>query len=176
MIELVIPDPSLVVLVAAAGAGKTTFAARQFEPAEILSSDAYRARISGDEADQRVTRTAFEQLHRDLDRRLADRRLTVIDATNVERSARLALVTRAATAGLPAIAIVLDLPSPVVLARNAGRPSRVVPEHVLLRHLARLRESLDRRGGPLEGEGFLEVFVLRDPSEVDAIRIRRQVG
>ena len=176
MIDLIIPEPSLVVLVAAAGAGKTTFAARHFEPAEILSSDAYRARISGYEADQRVTRAAFEQLHRDLDRRLADRRLTVIDATNVERSARLALVSRAATAGLPAVALVLDLPSATVLARNAARSLRVVREPVVLRHLARLRESLDRRGGPLDGEGFQAVVVLRDPSEVDAIRIRRQAG
>ena len=91
MVDLVIPDPCLVVLVAAAGAGKSTFAARHFDPAEILSSDAYRARIAGDEADQRATRAAFEQLHRDLEQRLADRRLTVVDATNVERSARLAL-------------------------------------------------------------------------------------
>ncbi|MGZ8437779.1 MAG: AAA family ATPase [Candidatus Limnocylindrales bacterium] len=176
MVELVIPDPCLVVLVAAAGAGKTTFAARHFDPAEILSSDAYRARIAGDEADQRATRAAFEQLHRELEQRLADRRLTVIDATNVERSARQALVTRAATTGLPAIAIVLDLPSTTVLSRNAGRSSRIVDERVVLRHLGRLRESLDRRGGPLDGEGFKEVVVLRDPSDVDAIRIRRRVG
>ena len=176
MVDLVIPDPCLIVLVAAAGAGKSTFAARHFDPAEILSSDAYRARIAGDEADQRATGAAFEQLHRTLEQRLADRRLTVVDATNVERSARLALVTRAATAGLPAIAIVLDLPSTTVLSRNAGRSPRVVDERVVLRHLARLRESLDRPGGPLDGDGFDKVVVLRNPSDVDAIRIRRRVG
>ncbi len=174
MIELVLPDPSLVVLIAAAGTGKTTFAARQFDSSEVLSSDAFRARIAGDEADQRATRAAFRQLHRALERRLAEPRLTVIDATNVERPARLALLTRAATAGVPAIAIVLDLPPATVLARNAGRAARVVDERVVLRHLARLRESLDRPGPPLDGEGFQRVVVLRDPLDVDAIRIVRQ--
>ena len=48
MTTLEIPDPSLVLLVGAAGAGKTTFAARHFPPDEVLSSDAYRALVSGD--------------------------------------------------------------------------------------------------------------------------------
>ena len=173
MIELVVPDPSLVVLVAAAGAGKSTFAARHFGPAEILSSDAYRARIAGDEADQRATRAAFRLLHRDLDRRLSQGRLTVVDATNVERSARRELLARAAAAGVPAVAVVLDLPPPVIVARNAGRATRIVDEGVVRRHLARLRASLDGPSAPLDGEGFLRVIVLTDPVEVDAIRVVR---
>ena len=52
---LSIPDPSLVVLIGAAGSGKSTFAARHFAPGEVLSSDAYRALIAGDPADQRAT-------------------------------------------------------------------------------------------------------------------------
>lgn len=176
MIELEVPDPGLVVLIAAAGAGKSTFAARHFDPVEILSSDAFRARIAGDEADQRATRAAFRQLHRALERRLAERRLTVIDATNVERSARVALLGRAAAVGLPALAIVLDFPPPTVLARNASRSARVVDERVVLRHLARLRETLDRPGPPFDGEGFGRVVVLRDPLDADAIRIVRRAG
>jgi predicted kinase len=174
VIELVIPDPSLVVLVAAAGAGKSTFAARHFQSAEILSSDAYRARISGNEADQRVTRAAFRQLHRDLERRLAERLLTVVDATNLERSARQALLLRAASAGVPAVAVVLDLPPDVVLARNARRPARVVDEGVVRRHLARLRESTEGTVAPFDGEGFRHVVVLRDPLDVDSVIVVRR--
>ena len=174
MIELVVPDPCLVVLVAAAGAGKTTFAARHFELDEVLSSDGYRAEIAGDEADQRATRAAFGRLHHALERRLAGRLLTVVDATNVERSARLALLNRATAAGLPVIAVVLDLPPATILARNASRSSRIVDPRVVRRHLARLRDSLDRRAAPLDGEGFQQVVVLRDPVEVDAVRIVRR--
>jgi protein phosphatase len=176
VIELVIPDPSLVVLVGAAGAGKTTFAARHFETAETLSSDAYRAIVAGDEADQRATRAAFKALHRALDRRLGERRLTVVDATNVEPSARRALLARAAVADVPAIAIVLDLPAATILARNASRTARVVDERIVLRHLGRLRASLDGLAPILDAEGFQEVVVFRDPVAVDAIRVvRRQV-
>lgn len=171
---IAVPDPSLVVLIGAAGAGKTTFAARHFDPSEVLSSDAYRELISGDAADQGVTRAAFGRLHRDLTRRLAVGRLTVVDATNVERFARRALLARSRAAGLPAIAIVLDLPAPTVLARNAGRMGRVVEEAVVRRHLARLRSMLD--GGPdrLVAEGFGAVVVVHDPIELEATSILRR--
>jgi protein phosphatase len=176
VIELVIPDPSLVVLIGAAGAGKSTFAVRHFEPEDILSSDAYRVSIAGDESDQRATGSAFKQLHLALEGRLAKRRLTVVDATNVERSARRALLSRAAAADVPAIAIVLDLPPATILARNAGRTARIVDEPVVRRHLARLRDSLDGLAPVIDGEGFQRVIVIRDPRDLDAVRVSRRRG
>lgn len=173
---IAIPDPSLIVLMGAAGAGKTTFATRHFDPSEILSSDAFRAWIAGDASDQTATRAAFGRLHRDLARRLAERRLSVVDATNVERSARRALLNRSSAAGLPAVAIVLDLPAAVVLARNAARLERVVDELAVRRHLARLRFAVDGPGPDLEAEGFSWVAILRDPREIEAARIVRVTG
>jgi protein phosphatase len=174
MAEIVIPDPSLVVLIGAAGSGKSTFAGRHFETWEILSSDRFRAMISGDEADQRATAPAFARLHGELVKRLLNDRLTVVDATNLEPRARRALLVRAKTAGVPAIAIVLDLPEETVLARNAARQTRVVDEAVVRRHLGRLRALLDRPEPALLREGFAQVVVLRDPAEVDLVRIRRR--
>jgi predicted kinase len=171
--EILLPDPSLVVLIGAAGAGKSTFAARHFEAWEVLSSDRFRAMVSGDEGDQAATRAAFGRLQGQLVRRLTSDRLTVVDATSVEPSARRALLVRAKAAGIPAVAIVLDLPAETVLARNAARRPRVVDAGVVRHHLARLRASLDGPDPVLLREGFAQVVVLRDATEVDEVRIRR---
>jgi predicted kinase len=167
-----VADPAIVVLVGAAGAGKSTFAARHFEAAEIISSDALRAALTGDEADQRATRLAFAILHREVSRRLAAGRTVVVDATNVESHARRSLVARAAAAGVPAIAIVLALPGDVVDLRNRTRPGRIVDPEIVDRHLTRLAAVLDREG--FAAEGFAAVHVLRSVSDVaDAVVERR---
>lgn len=168
---LQLPDPCLVVLIGAAGSGKSTLAARLFAPDAILSSDDLRAVVAGDARDQRATRTAFAILHRQLERRLAEGRTTVVDATSVTPFARRGLLARAAAHAVPAVAIVLDLDPAIVLARNAARVDRVVPELVVRRHLAELRRSL--RPGALLAEGFTAVHMLRTPDTVDALTILR---
>lgn len=165
-----LPEPCLVVLVGAAGAGKSTLAARLFAPDQVLSSDAHRALVAGDEADQAVTKTAFAILHRQLARRMAERRTTVVDATNVTSFARRSLVRRAAAHHVPAVAIVLDLAPTLVLARNATRTGRIVPEDAVRRQLADLARSLRR--GDLDGDGFTAVHHLRSAEELDAFALR----
>jgi protein phosphatase len=169
-----LPEPCLVVLIGAAGAGKSTLAARLFPADAILSSDAFRGIVSGDEADQRATRTAFAILHRELDRRLALGRSTVVDATSVTAFARRSLLRRAGAHRVPAIALVLDLPPELVLARNASRARHVVPEPAVRRQLADLRASL--RDGLLEAEGFAALHVVRTAAELDALTIERSGG
>lgn len=169
---ILLPDPSLVVLIGAAGAGKSTFAARHFAPGEVLSSDALRALVAGDERDQAATRPAFAILHRELERRLRAGRLAVVDATNVEAHARRALLRRARAAGIPAVAIVIALPAAVVGARNAARSARVVAPAVVERQLALLEATL--APGRLAAEGFAEVVVLASATEVDAVSLERR--
>lgn len=168
--DLVLPDPCLVLLVGAAGSGKSTFAACWFAPAEILSSDAYRERISGDAADQGATGAAFAALHRDLRARLRAGRTTLVDATNLGRHARRPVLRAASEAGVPVVAIVLDLPEDLVLARNRSR-GRVVPDDAVRRQLAALRTMLS--AGHLAAEGLEQIVVLRDPGAVDALAVRR---
>jgi predicted kinase len=145
-VRIAIPEPALVVFVGAAGAGKSTLAARLFGAGEVLSSDAFRAVVGEDEADQRVTRVAYSILHRELGKRLAARRTTVVDATNVTAYARRGLVRRASSAGMPAVAIVLHLPPTLVLARNATRPGR-------WRSCSTCRRRSSSRGTPRDRAG-----------------------
>jgi predicted kinase len=168
---IVVPDPSLVVLLGPAGSGKSTLAARWFAPDEVLSSDALRAAISGDAANQAVSGRAFTILHRALSRRLAAGLLTVVDATNVQQSTRRSLLLRARRAGWPAVAIVLNLPGPVVHRRNAARVERIVEAGVVDAQLAALRRTIEL--GQLAAEGFSAVHILSSAVDVDHARLVR---
>jgi predicted kinase len=165
-----IPADALVLLVGPAGSGKTTLAARLFPAHSILSSDALRAEVSGDPANQAVSPIAFRILHDRARRRLANGELTVIDATNIAASARRPLRRLAREQGRPVVAIVLDLPAELALARNAARAERVVPESAVRRQQAELRRVLDQ--GELAAEGPSALVVLADPNEADATTIR----
>ena len=173
-IRLSLPEPCLVVLVGAAGSGKSTVAARHFAPDEILSSDAYRGLVAGDPGDQSATPIAFRRLHAELHRRLAEGRTTVVDATNVTAFARRSLTRIAARHARPIVAIVLDLPPDLVLARNATREGRIVPEAAVRAQLADLAKSIRRSA--LDAEGFAQVHHLRLAEEVDGLEVVRLTG
>lgn len=162
------PAPgALVLLVGAAGSGKSTLAARLFSPAQILSSDAFRAAVSGDATDQSATGQAFGRLHAVVERRMAAGELTVIDATNVQAWARRRLLSVAARHGRPSVAVVLALPLEVSLARNAARTEGRVPSSAVRRQDAFLRASLPR----LEEEGYSSMVVLTEPDQVERLTV-----
>lgn len=164
-----IPEPSLVLLIGPSGSGKSTFAARHFQPTEILSSDACRGMVCDDEGSQDATGAAFDLLHFILDKRLGLGRLTVIDATNVQREDRAALVEIARDHDLFSVAIVFDVPRKLCHARNEGRVDRTFGLHVVNRHHQAMKRSL--RG--LRKEGFRHVFTFRSEEEVDGAEVER---
>jgi protein phosphatase len=168
--QITIPTLSLVVLIGASGAGKSTFARRHFLPTEVMSSDAFRGLVSDDENDQWATKDAFEALHFVATKRLAAGRFTVIDATNVQLTARKPLVELARRFHVIPVAIVFDLPEQLCLQRNRARPDRDFGPHVVRRQLQDLRRSL--RG--LQKEGFRHVHVLHSPDEVESTTIVRE--
>jgi len=168
--DLAVPELSLVVLVGVSGSGKSTFAARHFGRYEVLSSDFCRGLVADDENDQAATRAAFDVLEFIAGKRLQAGRLTVVDATNVQREARKQLVDVARAHDVLPVAVVLDVPERVCVQRNAGRPDRRFGSRVVHRQHDQLRRSL--RG--LTKEGFRKVHVLRGAEEVDAARVVRE--
>jgi protein phosphatase len=168
--QVTIPDFSLVVLIGATGSGKSTFAARHFLPTEIISSDRCRALVADDENDQSATPEAFELLHMIAAKRLARRRLAVIDATNVRPEDRKQLVELARRYHALPSAIVFDLPEDLCFERNKARTDRNASERVIRDHVRLLRKSL--RG--LDREGFRGVNVLRDEATIAAATLVRE--
>jgi protein phosphatase len=164
-----LPSDALVVLVGVAGSGKTTLAARSFAPDEVLASDAFRATVAGDEADQSATAAAFRLLHAALEQRMARGLLTVVDATSTQTWARRGLLAIARRHGRPSAAIVLDLPVEISLERNARRATRHVPSVVVRRQQRELRRTLPDLGA----EGHVAVVILRDVAAVDELTVER---
>ena len=157
----------LVVLVGVSGSGKSTFAARHFTPWQVISSDYCRGLVADDPNDQSATKDAFDVLQYLVGTRLRRGLLTVVDATSVQKPARLALVKLARDHDVMVDAIVLDVPERVASERNAVRPDRQFGAHVVARQHRDLKKSL--RG--IRKEGFRRVHVLSGVDEVEAATI-----
>lgn len=124
----------------------------------MLSSDVFRGLVADDENDQSATPQAFAILQFIAVRRLRRGRLTVIDATNVRRQDRRALLHMAGRAHRPAVAILFDTPLEVCLERNRARPERAVEEGVIRDQWAQMRQST----ADLTAEGFAEAYLLSE--------------
>ena len=122
--KLTFPELSLILLIGASGAGKSTFAHKHFKSTEILSSDYFRGVVSDDENDQTCTKDDFNVLHYIAAKRLAAGKLTVIDATNVQPESRKSLLKLAKQFHCFAMAIVFNLPESVCHDLNKKRPNR----------------------------------------------------
>jgi protein phosphatase len=173
-----IPPDALVVLVGASGCGKSTFARERFADTQVVSSDECRRLVSDDAANQAATREAFAVFYTLIRGRLTHGRLTVADATNLHPRSREKLRQAADSRRRPRIAIVLDVPLDVCLARQTMR-ARQVRREVVERGWAELRQALR----DLPHEGFAHVYVVRPGAEgaapagtgIDGIRTRSQL-
>lgn len=164
-----VPDPGLVVLAGPAGCGKSTFAARHFAPADIVSSDQARELVSGTADDQGATGDAFGLMRYLVDKRAKRRRFTVVDATNTTRRERARLMGVARRYDLPATLIAFDLPLELCQRRAAERDERRVPADIVERQHAAFARGLER----LAEERFTAVHVLRRPQDVGAGEVVR---
>lgn len=167
--RIAIPDFSLVVLIGASGSGKSTFALKHFAETEIVSSDRCRALVADDETDQSATRDAFDLLYAIVAKRLASRRLTVVDATNLRPEDRAKGIEVARKYHAVPVVIVLDLPAETSVERNRSRANRTFGAKVVFDHVRLLRKSLRN----LRREGYRSVYVLDKLEDIEAASIVR---
>ncbi|GAA3217610.1 polynucleotide kinase-phosphatase [Actinocorallia longicatena] len=161
MTELKLPAMGLVLLIGVSGSGKSHFARHHFKASQVVSSDHCRAVVSDDENDQSATGDAFDLLHYIVAKRLRRGLLTVVDATNVQPKARQALLRVARDHDVLAVGVVLDVPESLARERNAGRPERQLPDHVIPRQLRELKRGM--RGLHRE---LKRVYLLKPEDEV----------
>lgn len=163
--EIKIPELSLVLLVGASSSGKSSFAKKHFKHTEILSSDECRGWVSDDETNQAASVDAFDVLNFIAAKRLKNGLLTVIDATNVQKTARKQLVELAHKYHCLPVAIVLDIPEKVCIERNELRTDRQVGQYVIRRQVQDVKKSLKS----IKGEGFKQLYILSGVEEVASV-------
>lgn len=160
-----IPETSLVVLCGSAGCGKSSFAAHNFMPSQVVSSDHCRAMVSDSEEDMSASNKAFRVFRLIIDLRLALGRLTVSDSTALTAKARRELLALGQKHDFQMVAIVFDVPLAECRVRNLNR-ARVVPARVLASH----RRLLDRTLAGIGREDFDSVHIIKG-DELDSARV-----
>jgi F420-dependent oxidoreductase-like protein len=144
-----LPTACLVVLIGPSGAGKSTWAAQQFRPSQVVSTDALRALVGEGEHDQRAGTDAFAVLDEVLERRLRRRLLTVIDSLGLDEGRRRQWLDAARRHGLPCHAVLFATPGPLCRSRNRERQPPV-PAKVLAGQLRAFVATADT----VANEGF----------------------
>lgn len=148
-LALTIPDPALVVLAGASGAGKSHWAAERYLTREIVSSDRLRAVVGSGEHDLDASVDAFSLLDQIVAARTRRRLTTIVDTLGLDAERRLAWLALARRSNLPAVVVLFETEPSMCRARNRAR-ERPVPAAVLDAQLHRVADVADA----LSGEGW----------------------
>ncbi len=167
--KISIPEFSIVALVGISGSGKSSFAKKHFQSTEVISSDCCRGLVSDDENDQSSTKEAFEVLHFISAKRLKNKKLVVIDATNIQKDARKPILKLAKDYDCLSTAIVFNLPVKICEKRNESRSNRSFGKHIIRGQSAQLKKALRS----LKEEGFRSIKILNSEEEINNVEIER---
>src|SRR5580700_9619456 len=144
-----LPDPALVVLVGAAGSGKSVWAAEHYRRHEVVSSDRLRAVVGSGEHDLDASADAFALLDQIVAARLRRGLTAVVDTLGLDPARRRGYLELARSSGMPAVAVLVDTDPAVCRRRNRAR-DQAVPAAALEGQLRRMRAA----AAEIAGEGW----------------------
>ena len=126
--------------------------------------------MADSETDQDVTADAFDLVREIAGKRLKNRKLAVIDATNVRAADRKTWIELARKWHALPVAVVIDPGIDVCIERNRHRADRPFGAQVVQRMVSEVRRGL----GGLQKEGFRQVWKLTSAESIDAAVVTRQ--
>lgn len=144
--------PTLYMMVGIAGSGKSYVAAQIGAP--VVSSDAIRAEMYGDESIQGDANRVFNEVHRRIKEYLANGESVTYDATNLSAKRRKAFLNQIGDKAY-AVAVVVATDIDIILEQNRRR-ERHVPEDVIMRMYRQFQF-------PDCSEGFSNIIIYTHP-------------
>lgn len=151
--------PTITLLVGLPASGKSTYARNT--TTTIVSSDALRVELYGDENDQCHNREVFQVLHARVQMALAHGEDVVVDATNLTMKSRRPLLDIARRYHAAAKTIIMATPFRTVIEWNERR-ERHVPLEALYACRARFQM-------PCESEGFQSIEIVSVTPAINAL-------
>lgn len=125
----------LIMLIGLPASGKTSFTktlqcSYKNDDIEIISSDAIRKELFGSEEEQKYNNKVFEEVYKRARFSIQHKKITVIDATNLNRKRRINFIKTMPKCEVEAV--LFAIPFELCCERNAAR-ERVVPQEAMER-------------------------------------------
>jgi predicted kinase len=143
----------VVILLGAAGSGKTSWWRGRYDPWQVVSLDDFRLRLADDVADQEVNPVAAAMVRELLEHRTRAGLATVVDGTHYRREYRAPYLSTARAYGRPTIGVLFHTRLDVCLARQneherarrrPGQPNgKIVPPEAVTRQFEGLAATWD---------------------------------
>lgn len=146
---LILPYRTLLVLCGPAGSGKSTFAQqviskyrnKGFQATMVVSSDACRALVCDDEANQQVNRDTFDLFYYIIGKRMYQNRFTIADSTALLPDARRRLLDLAERHRYNKHLLIFNVSFETCMQRDQQR-KRKVGEQVIAYHIGLLKQAV----------------------------------
>lgn len=170
--EIKIPKDAIIMLVGISGVGKSAISNKfsERENTIVVSSDACRKELSGDEADQTVSKEAFELFYKKIEEGLQNKKQVVADATHLSDIARNSIYKIAEKYNIPVYALIFNVPLYVAKKQNAKR-ERIVPDFVLEKQFENLERVYKKIRRELPAQNIIDIISLDKSKDKNSFEI-----